>query len=100
MLNACLPFPTDKFKKLVQLELSKEFRFRSKILMRVSTEAVRLVESLLEPNWTKRPSAEESLLSPWMNLEPKLVRLTPIEEAALLKLDEFHLRDRIKIDLN
>ncbi|XP_014292105.1 testis-specific serine/threonine-protein kinase 3 [Halyomorpha halys] len=74
MLNLAKPFSKNKAAQLLQQQLEKNYRFRSKT---ISAGAKDLIRSMLEPNIDIRPLPEVLLNVPWMKEDELLLKLVP-----------------------
>ena len=91
-----MPFRTDALGKLWGTQIAKDFRFRRAIIPRISKEVINLISRMLEPNWVTRATIYEVLSCDWFGLEPSLLNYTQMEEAALVKLNDFQPKKNMK----
>ncbi|XP_061720690.1 testis-specific serine/threonine-protein kinase 1-like [Cydia pomonella] len=83
MLNKALPFNDTSVRILYDKQVQRKWRFRSKIVSMVSEECLALVTGMLEPDAQARPTATAVFNGPWIAMEPRLAKYTPIEESLL-----------------
>ncbi|ETW78418.1 hypothetical protein HETIRDRAFT_479585, partial [Heterobasidion irregulare TC 32-1] len=60
------PFRSDDVKQLVRETTEAKIEFHERYWKAVSSEAKEFIKSLLNPEPSKRPTAEEALLDPWL----------------------------------
>ncbi|KAF6207112.1 hypothetical protein GE061_018351 [Apolygus lucorum] len=94
MFNKSLPFPLEKFtpKVIYKMQMTKQWKFRSKALTKYSAEAKGIVVQMLEPDVHRRPTAESLLLTEWFTVVDKGARvsleLTKYEKNALIQAEK------------
>uniref|UniRef100_A0A0A9ZAR1 Testis-specific serine/threonine-protein kinase 1 n=1 Tax=Lygus hesperus TaxID=30085 RepID=A0A0A9ZAR1_LYGHE len=94
LFNKSLPFPLEKFtpKVIYKMQMTKQWKFRSKALSKYSAEAKDIVVHMLEPDVHRRPTAESLLLAEWFTVVDKGARvsleLTKYEKNALIQAEK------------
>jgi len=83
MFNKSLPFCSDNLTNLWLSQVKKEFQFRTKIKNTLSSEAIKIVRDMMEPNLLLRLSSEGVLNSPWILKDERYNKLTKAEKAAI-----------------
>lgn len=84
MLNKAMPFGEEKkIRKLLDMQLARQWRFRSKVIDVLSDEVKKLTECLLEPDISKRWKIEEIVCCDWIAMDPRLLELNQAELTAL-----------------
>uniref|UniRef100_A0A336MBU8 CSON014815 protein n=1 Tax=Culicoides sonorensis TaxID=179676 RepID=A0A336MBU8_CULSO len=91
MLNKAMPFDDDNAKSLYNNQIKRKWRFRTKVVDKLSHECKSLVKKMLEPNTSDRISLEKILNSSWICMDLRLKTLHPDEYAALARA-----KDQIK----
>lgn len=66
MLNGTMPFDEKHLKKLVKMQLAKQFAFRPEVEKVISLDAIRMVRHLLEPDPNTRINIGEVLQERWL----------------------------------
>ncbi|CAG9792132.1 unnamed protein product [Diatraea saccharalis] len=83
MLNKALPFNETSVKKLYEKQVTRKWRFRTNVVNQLSTECKQQVTLLLEPEAKSRPTAGAIFSGPWIGMDPRLTKLTFLEESLL-----------------
>ncbi|XP_061706413.1 testis-specific serine/threonine-protein kinase 3-like isoform X1 [Cydia pomonella] len=83
MLNQALPFNETSARKLYEKQVTKKWRFRSNVVNQLSEECKRQVTQLMEPEAKARPTASSLFNGPWIGMDPRLLKLTFMEESLL-----------------
>ncbi|XP_063374000.1 testis-specific serine/threonine-protein kinase 1-like [Cydia amplana] len=95
MLNKALPFNETSVRVLYDKQVQRKWRFRTKIVNMVSEECLGLVTAMLDPDAQARPTANAVFHGPWIAMEPRLAKYSPVEES-LLKQAMKELKDSEK----
>ncbi|CAG9857815.1 unnamed protein product [Phyllotreta striolata] len=85
MLNKSMPFEDKNVKDLIQQQMRKAWRWRSKYSETLSDQVKMLVIALLEPNLNLRFQIHDIIDSDWLKMDPRLRQLTPDEEKCLMR---------------
>ncbi|XP_075972234.1 testis-specific serine/threonine-protein kinase 3-like [Anticarsia gemmatalis] len=88
MLNKALPFNETSVKKLYEKQVMRKWRFRTCVVNLLSAECKQQVTLLMEPDPKLRPSAATIFQGPWLAMDPRLTKLTFIEESLLKQAQE------------
>ncbi|XP_054157817.1 testis-specific serine/threonine-protein kinase 3-like [Oppia nitens] len=73
MLNDGLPFPLGDDRTMLRKQLAKEWRFRSKVSAKLSTDLLSFIKKMLEPNIKLRATSAQLMVDPWIqNFSPKV----------------------------
>lgn len=107
ILNKSMPFDDTDIKRLYEQQTSRKWKFRSKVTDTLSEQVKKLVPRLLEPDVTKRWKLDQMITSDWIAMDPRLLLLTPAEQAALNNAiqdkkkydDKFSIRDPVRISI-
>ena len=83
MLNKSMPFDEENLKRLYELQISRKWKFRSKVIDSLTDRVKKLVDNLLEPDVSKRPHTNQIVQSEWIAMDPRLLILSPAEQIAL-----------------
>ncbi|XP_011342762.1 testis-specific serine/threonine-protein kinase 1 isoform X2 [Ooceraea biroi] len=83
LLNKAMPFDEDNIKRLYEQQVARRWKFRSKVADVLTDHVKRLVNSLLEPDVSKRWRLDQIMHSDWIAMDPRLLVLTPAEQTAL-----------------
>ena len=83
LLNKSMPFDDTDIKRLYEQQTNRKWKFRSKSAAVLSEQVKKLVSHLLEPDVSKRWKLEQIINSEWIAMDPRLLVLTPAEQAAL-----------------
>ncbi|XP_015113422.1 testis-specific serine/threonine-protein kinase 2-like [Diachasma alloeum] len=83
ILNKAMPFDEPNLKKLYEIQTNRRWKFRKKVADSLSEQVKKLVTNLLEPEVTKRWTADQIIHDSWIAMDPRLVVMTPAEQAAL-----------------
>ncbi|XP_049809476.1 testis-specific serine/threonine-protein kinase 6-like [Schistocerca nitens] len=83
ILNKALPFDTTSAKKQHLQQVTRDWRFRSKVVPLLSDHVKLLAAQMLEPVTTGRPTIDQVLESPFFAMEPRMRSLTVDEASAL-----------------
>lgn len=83
ILNKAMPFDDTNLVRLYELQSNRRWKFRRKVVDGLSDKVKKVVTNLLEPDITKRWRVDEVIHSSWVAMDPRLVVLTPTEQAAL-----------------
>jgi len=83
LLNKAMPFDESNVKRLYELQMARRWKFRSKRSNHLTDHVKRLVSNLLEPDVSKRWHLDQIVHSDWIAMDPRLLVLTPAEQAAL-----------------
>ncbi|KAK0083295.1 hypothetical protein PV325_009005 [Microctonus aethiopoides] len=83
ILNKAMPFDDANLVRLYELQSNRRWKFRRKVVDGLSDKVKKVVTNLLEPDITKRWRVDEVIHSSWVAMDPRLVVLTPTEQAAL-----------------
>ncbi|XP_011299425.1 testis-specific serine/threonine-protein kinase 1 [Fopius arisanus] len=83
ILNKAMPFDEPNLKKLYEIQMNRKWKFRKKVADSLSEQVKKLVMNLLEPEVAKRWSVDQIIHSSWIAMDPRLVVMTPAEQAAL-----------------
>ncbi|XP_049888183.1 testis-specific serine/threonine-protein kinase 3-like [Pectinophora gossypiella] len=83
MLNKALPFNETSVKKLYEKQMLRKWRFRTGIVNQLSTECKQQVTQLMEPEAHLRPTAGSIFSGPWIAMDPRLSKLTFLEESLM-----------------
>ncbi|XP_011150317.1 testis-specific serine/threonine-protein kinase 6 isoform X2 [Harpegnathos saltator] len=83
LLNKAMPFDENNIKRLYEQQITRKWRFRSKVMGTLTDHVKKLVGNLLEPDVTKRWRFDQIVQSDWIAIDPRLLVLTPAEQAAL-----------------
>ncbi|XP_052738237.1 testis-specific serine/threonine-protein kinase 3 isoform X2 [Bicyclus anynana] len=92
MLNKALPFNETSVKKLYEKQVMRKWRFRTNVVSVLSTECKHQVTQLMEPEAKARPSAGGVYNGPWIGMDPRLTKLTFLEESLLKQAQDDALR--------
>ncbi|XP_066252779.1 testis-specific serine/threonine-protein kinase 3-like [Euwallacea similis] len=82
-INKAMPFDDTNVKKLYEHQVSRRWKFRSKVVDSLSEEVKQLVINLLEPDTNKRWKIDHIVKSDWIGLDSRFNSLTKAEENAL-----------------
>ncbi|CAG9765556.1 unnamed protein product [Ceutorhynchus assimilis] len=82
-INKAMPFDDTNVKRLHEQQVSKRWKFRSKVVDNLSEQVKQLVTHLLEPDITKRWNMDRLVQSDWIIMDPRFQVLTKAEETAL-----------------
>lgn len=66
MVNNTLPFDDSDVAKMIQRQISRSWKFSSKVTDVLSQELKDLIQVMLEPNADKRPNMKQILKHPWL----------------------------------
>ncbi|CAD0198698.1 unnamed protein product [Chrysodeixis includens] len=88
MLNKALPFNETSVKKLYEKQVMRKWRFRTSVVNQLSSECKHQVTLLMEPDPKSRPSAGSIFNGPWIQMDPRLAKLTFLEESLLKQAQE------------
>ncbi|KAJ8725162.1 hypothetical protein PYW07_016120 [Mythimna separata] len=95
MLNKALPFNETSVKRLYEKQVMRKWRFRTNVVNSLSTECKQQVTALIEPDPALRPAAGSLFSAPWIMMDPRLSKLTFLEESLLRQaFDESSKRDQ------
>ncbi|XP_028163813.1 testis-specific serine/threonine-protein kinase 3-like isoform X1 [Ostrinia nubilalis] len=95
MLNKALPFNETSVKKLYEKQVMRKWRFRTSVVNQLSTECKQQVTALMEPEAKARPTAGSIFSGPWISMDPRLTKLTFLEESLLKQAqDESQKKER------
>ncbi|XP_034949554.1 testis-specific serine/threonine-protein kinase 1-like [Chelonus insularis] len=83
ILNKAMPFDDTNLTRLYELQTNRRWKFRRKIVDELSENVKKLITNLLEPDTSKRWKTDQVVHSSWIAMDPRLVILSPIEQAAL-----------------
>ncbi|KAG5879483.1 hypothetical protein JTB14_013988 [Gonioctena quinquepunctata] len=83
MLNKALPFDDKKLGDLLEQQMNRKWKFRSNIVTHVSDHVQEVVLCLLNPDPTKRWTAEQIMESEWMKMDQRLTQMTTDEQYCL-----------------
>lgn len=83
MLNKSMPFDDQNVRRLYEQQMSKKWRFRPKVINILSSECKSVASRLLEPDASKRITAEQAACSDWIAMDKRLNTLSEAEENAL-----------------
>ncbi|CAF4854775.1 testis-specific serine/threonine-protein kinase 3-like isoform X3 [Pieris napi] len=88
MLNKALPFNETSVKKLYEKQVMRKWRFRTGVVNQLSSECKLQVTQLMEPEAKARPTAASIFNGPWIAMDPRLTKLTFLEESLLKQAQE------------
>ncbi|XP_050672328.1 testis-specific serine/threonine-protein kinase 6-like isoform X4 [Leptidea sinapis] len=88
MLNKALPFNETSVKKLYEKQVTRKWRFRTGVVNQLSSECKQQVTSLMDPEPKARPLAANLFTAPWITMDPRLIKLTFLEESLLKQATE------------
>lgn len=83
LLNKAMPFDENNVKRLYELQVARKWKFRTKKSAHLTDHVKKLVSNLLEPDVSKRWHLDQIVHSEWIAMDPRLLVLTPAEQAAL-----------------
>jgi len=83
LLNKAMPFDENNVKRLYELQVTRKWKFRNKKSDHLTDHVKKLVSNLLEPDVSKRWHLHQIVHSDWIAMDPRLLVLTPAEQAAL-----------------
>jgi len=83
LLNKAMPFDESNIKRLYDQQISRKWKFRTKVASVLSDNVKKVVHHLLEPNATKRWRLDQIMHGDWIAMDPRLLILTPAEQTAL-----------------
>nr|CAD7571582.1 unnamed protein product [Timema californicum] len=83
MINQAMPFEDSSPKRLYSHQMSRKWRFRSKINSTISQQLKNVIRNLLEPNLKARWTLDKVIHSDWIAMDPRLTKLDPMEEMCL-----------------
>ncbi|CAB3228598.1 unnamed protein product [Arctia plantaginis] len=92
MLNKALPFNETSVKKLYEKQVMRKWRFRTSVVNQLSQECKQQVTLLMEPDAKSRPTAANIFQGPWIAMDPRLTKLTFIEESVMKQAREDALK--------
>ncbi|XP_063375231.1 uncharacterized protein LOC134662838 [Cydia amplana] len=92
MLNKAMPYDDTRMRKLYEQQISKKYRFRSRVAPLLSVECKTVVKCLLEPDPGLRYTAVQVLNSEWIAMDSRLTTMNAVETAALKRAKEQHRR--------
>lgn len=72
MLNKSMPFDDDNAKALYNNQIKRKWRFRSKVVDKLSRECKALVKKMLEPDVVSRIQVEDVIHSTWIHVDVRL----------------------------
>lgn len=72
MLNKSMPFDDDNAKSLYNNQIKKKWRFRTKVVDKLTFECKSLVKQMLEPVAAKRIEVEGVIHSDWIYMDDRL----------------------------
>ncbi|XP_031830312.1 testis-specific serine/threonine-protein kinase 3 isoform X2 [Nomia melanderi] len=88
LLNKAMPFDDTDIKRLYIQQRNRKWKFRSKVAPILSEQVKKLVSAILEPDPGKRMKLDQIINSEWIAMDPRLLVLTPAEQAALTNAQE------------
>ncbi|XP_063702808.1 testis-specific serine/threonine-protein kinase 1-like [Culicoides brevitarsis] len=88
MLNKSMPFDDDNAKSLYNHQIKRKWRFRTKVVDKLSHEVKSLIKKMLEPTIEERIKLDEVIASKWIQMDDRLKSLLPDEFGALIKAKE------------
>lgn len=97
LLNKAMPFNEENIKRLYELQVARKWKFRNKITGSLTDRVKKLVNSLLEPDVSKRWRLDQIVQSDWIAMDPRLLVLTPGEQIALSTAIEERKRHEEKL---
>ncbi|XP_053600475.1 testis-specific serine/threonine-protein kinase 3-like [Plodia interpunctella] len=80
MLNKALPFNETSVKRLYEKQVMRKWRFRTSVVNQLSSECKHQVTLLMEPDPKSRPTAAHVFSGAWIAMDPRLTKLTFMEE--------------------
>ncbi|KAF7991438.1 hypothetical protein HCN44_008750 [Aphidius gifuensis] len=83
MLNKAMPFDETNLKKLYELQTNCRWKFRRKIIDTLSEQVKKVVTNMLLPDCNKRWKIDQIVRCNWIAMDPRLVIMTHVEQAAL-----------------
>ncbi|XP_011155664.1 testis-specific serine/threonine-protein kinase 1 isoform X2 [Solenopsis invicta] len=83
LLNKAMPFDETNVKRLYELQITRKWKFRSKVTDNITDRVKKLVTNLLEPDVSRRWHTDQIVQSDWIAMDPRLVVLTSAEQTAL-----------------
>nr|CAD7402855.1 unnamed protein product [Timema cristinae] len=83
MINQAMPFEDSSPKRLYSRQMSRKWRFRSKINSTISQQLKNVIRNLLEPNLKARWTLAKVINSDWIAMDSRLTKLDPNEEMCL-----------------
>lgn len=83
ILNKAMPFDEANIKRLYEQQITRRWKFRSKVADSLTDHVKKLVGSLLEPDVSRRWRLDQITHSDWIAMDPRLLVLTPAEQTAL-----------------
>ncbi|OWR55454.1 testis-specific serine/threonine-protein kinase 3-like isoform X1 [Danaus plexippus] len=92
MLNKALPFNETSVKKLYEKQVMRKWRFRTSVVNTLSNECKAQVMQLMEPEAKARPTANAIFNGPWIAMDPRLTKMTFLEESLLKQAQDESLR--------
>ncbi|GBP56935.1 hypothetical protein EVAR_33992_1 [Eumeta japonica] len=88
MLNKALPFNESSARAIYEKQIRGKWRFRSSIVDSLSLQCREQVAQLMEPEPQARPTAGGMFNGPWIGMDTRLTKLTPLEENLLKQANE------------
>lgn len=82
ILNKAMPFDDNHARRLYDLQVTRRWKFRSRVADLLSENVKKLLQSLLEPDVNKRLKIEQILANEWIAMDPRLLRMTKEETQA------------------
>ncbi|KAL0105371.1 hypothetical protein PUN28_016791 [Cardiocondyla obscurior] len=83
LLNKSMPFDEDNIKRLYELQITRKWKFRSKVRDSLTDHVKKFVNNLLEPDVSKRWRLNQIMQNDWIAMDSRLLVLTPAEQTAL-----------------
>lgn len=88
MVNKAMPFDDTNVKRLYEHQMSKRWKFRTKVADTLSENLKNVVGKMLEPDVSKRWKIIHILKSEWIAMDARLKDLSTIEEQALVQAQQ------------
>lgn len=96
ILNKAMPFDDTNLQRLYELQTHRRWKFRKKIVDTLSEQVKKLVPNLLEPDVNTRWRSDQVIHCKWIAMDPRLVVLTPTEQAALNNAIDDRKKNEVK----
>jgi len=94
MLNKSLPFTATKAKYIVQLQMEKKWKMKSRPGVVFSPEVIDLLTNILEPDSVLRFTADRILAHGWFLLNPFFQTLSESQQAAMSRSEKLRVELR------
>ncbi|XP_057660142.1 testis-specific serine/threonine-protein kinase 1-like [Diorhabda carinulata] len=83
MLNKSMPFEDKNVRNLINQQMQRRWKFRSKVSDSLSDEVKNVTRRLLDPDPNTRWKIPQIIESDWIRMDPRLIDLTPDEQKCL-----------------